>query len=319
MKRIVFIPDAGFHEAGVFVELEKEEELKYNTRYEREEHEHLALVCSAMTIAYRHEFQPEPAQTASGADGDPPQLEPKPSRYLSATGHIKPRGSSGTTRDKLSLFGSDKEHDTVEVIIKEVSPGATDKAEFWGVPRRVDVDNDQEERFYLMVPVETSLMDQLIADLEKGDTRLVVEVDLGDFPGYFASWSVSIRDERVFKLLYNKGDIENPEDVPADFWKRQTRKDRHGFDILRPSVRLTVSRPIGDQALPAFLGDEDDDDDFETYTPDKTEETETSEENDAASLTAMASAATARLLKQTNNRILWAAFIIAAAILLTKL
>lgn len=305
--RIVFIPEGGFHKTGAFVELGPDEELSdSHPRYERDISGKIDLVCYNLTISYRYKVDPHPRPTEDA-------LGPYPLRLVTSVGHIQASKRWCFDRSRLSVFGKEREHSSINVTICEVRPESTEVPTFIGGSAYENIDLFYEEEFSLWVPVETPRMDEIMQELEREGSTLTLEVNVSNFPGFYSQWSPSFTEARLFKFLETRNDIENQEDVPKEFWERQTEDYLLNLDLGAP-VTIVVSHS---RTSPKTGDDTEDEDDI--FGDDDATDPDTQTPDPLFAAIASLRADTEAHQKRLRSRILWAALIIAGAILLARL
>lgn len=206
--RVVFVKDGGFNKTGAFAELKDGEVLSETTPlYERQGYISPTLLCE--DVAFFHSRDVLYKRKGSGDDKD---SSPLASRSIRATGYIE---RSRWGKHQIAMLGSDRMHDKLNFSIRDV--GDIEGASAGGSSAINDLDLNIDESFYVEAFLPTPDFDGLLEELEKPGATLRVHVELGRFPGFYATWSPSIGEGRVIKFLNQRADVENAEEIPKDF------------------------------------------------------------------------------------------------------
>lgn len=194
LRRVRFVDGGGHNGIGAFSEDGRP------ALYERKAPLPATFLCRGLTRhrAFGRHLRPGPGNDLRCDD------------RISGTGHAAGQGGDLL---RLSILGSDHEHDEVDLLIRRADANRlllhAPEAE---TPRGVA----RVERFGVEVDLFGPLYDGLIAALDRSDgTEVLLSLRLDGVTGVVAEWDVPPDAPRLVKIFVGAADIRRPSHLPT--------------------------------------------------------------------------------------------------------
>ena len=206
--RVYYVEGRGFGGASGFVEVPEGASVDDENLEVFQKQNYLSVIfeCSDVRIGLRSDVF-----IGRVDEAEAPKTSERPKRSITATGTIQ---NARFGAFSLSLLGSENEHSSVDVSIREEEEESCFAA---GMAAKDDLDIEIKEGFFVEATITSEAMNDLVAGIKEPGSRLVLRVDYQRFKGFYAAWSPSISEGRVIKFLDNIRDVENRSEVPNDF------------------------------------------------------------------------------------------------------
>lgn len=227
--QVRFLPEGGFNKTGAFIEYDGEFPTEPVLEYESVSYLRLPIACRDMKYFSSAKVNPS----------DQDVIKSSFKRRIGAKGKILP---SRWGQHSLSFFGEKDTTSELEIWIHE-SEGLQE-VYLSGSNHEPDLDADGLHYFFLEIHLNSEVFSDLIKEIEDRGSVLKISVEAGDFPNIYSTWSPSVSDGRVIKLLDNRKVIENIDDVPFEFWRTPKPREELLFVRDRPPVEITIERAL---------------------------------------------------------------------------
>jgi hypothetical protein len=240
--KVRFLPTAGIGGVPGLVEVEEGQNPGERTPVYEKPWDNIYLTLSCRDLKKTDVFYVSRPRTSEQIKidnfGDPVQR----SRSLVGTGVIQLNGSSSV--EGISEFGDSEVHREMEVRIK---------------------DNGDAEQLYLNdhnfeIHMKSDRFSELLQEFLIPNSELIISLDISQFADFFMTPShPSFVNGPVVKLMWNKRDVENLQDIPDGFLftspeEEWARRDQFGEPTHRPRVSISVITsllPSLSQTLPS--------------------------------------------------------------------
>lgn len=245
--KVRFLPEGGFDKNGAFVEYQGEEPLESAEQYQREGFIAFTAVCKELSVcnhfALRDEVKGNEAERSSA------------SIFLSGDAEIE---DDLHGRWRLSFLGHEKVHERVRILLHQTS--GREKVHFCGHYSERDMDSEGFDEFFVEAHLAEERFGLVLRQMSQPNAELHLRVNPAVFPNFYATWSPSNRDGRVIKFLRDVRDVENYNDIPADFNLADT-KQKIRSEVGADPIYIYVRRPLREAGYKESSDPDQEDDD----------------------------------------------------------
>ncbi|MGX9854842.1 hypothetical protein ACR03S_05295 [Limimaricola variabilis] len=228
--KVKFLPQGGFNKIGAFVEYDGEEPLPNAEEYQREGFISFTAICKELILCNHLTVKDD----VDGSKKEPPEF----SAFMSGDALIE---DDLHGKWRLSFLGQAKEHDRVRISLHRTM--GKEKVHFQGYYRKKDFEFEGSDKFFVEARLAQERFDLIQEQMSQPGAELHIRIDPAMFANFYATWSPMNRVGRVIKFLNNIKDVDNPEDIPADFDLADTKQEWRSEPDADP-IRLYVRRPL---------------------------------------------------------------------------